>query len=166
MLEEEGLNTTDSFVALTGMDEENILISIFASGKHVPKVIAKVNRVELAEMANNLGIDTVISPKQIVADRIVQYARALENSLGSNVETLYKIMDEKAEVLEFNVRADFKAVNIPLKDLKFKDNILIGGIIRNRSSILPTGNDVILAGDKVIVVSESRRLNDLSDILR
>ncbi len=166
VLEEEGLNTTDSFVALTGMDEENILISIFASGKHVPKVIAKVNRVELAEMANNLGIDTVISPKQIVADRIVQYARALENSLGSNVETLYKIMDEKAEVLEFNVRADFKAVNIPLKDLKFKDNILIGGIIRNRSSILPTGNDVILAGDKVIVVSESRRLNDLSDILR
>ena len=166
VLEEEGLNTTDAFVALTGMDEENILISIFASGKHVPKDITKVNRGELAEMANNLGIDTVISPKQIVADRIVQYARALENSLGSNVETLYKIMDEKAEVLEFNVKSDFKAMNVPLKDLKFKDNILLGGIIRNRKSILPTGNDVILEGDRVIVVSESRRLNDLSDILR
>ena len=132
----------------------------------MPKVITKVNRGELAEMANNLGIDTVISPKQIVADRIVQYARALENSLGSNVETLYKIMDEKAEVLEFNVKSDFKAMNVPLKDLKFKDNILLGGIIRNRKSILPTGNDVILEGDRVIVVSESRRLNDLSDILR
>lgn len=166
VLEEEGLGTTDAFVSLTGMDEENILISIFSHNKHVPKVISKVNRPELAEMAKNLGLDTVISPKKTVADRIVQYARALENSLGSNVETLYKIMDEKAEVLEFNVKADFKNVNIPLKELRFKDNILLGGIIRSRKSILPTGDDVIMTGDRVIVVTEGQRLNDLSDILK
>ncbi len=165
VLEEEGLSSTDAFVSLTGMDEENILISIFAYSKNVPKVISKVNRPELAEMAKNLGLDTVISAKKIVADILVQYARALENSLGSNIETLYKIMDEQAEVLEFNVRADFKPVNIPLKELKLKDNILLGGIIRNRKSILPTGDDVIMTGDRVIVITADRRLNDLSDIL-
>ena len=126
-----------------------------------------MNRGELAEMANNLGIDTVISPKQIVADRIVQYARALENSLGSNVETLYKIMDEKAEVLEFNVRSDFKQVNIPLRDLTLKKNILIAGIIRDRKPIIPSGDDFIMKNDKVIVVVGSeQRLNDLSDIVK
>lgn len=166
VLEEEGLNTTDAFVALTGMDEQNILISVFARNKHVPKVITKINRPELSEMARNLGLDTVISPKKIVSDILVQYARALENSLGSNVETLYKIMDDKAEVMEFNVRADFKYTNTPLKSLKFRPNLLIGGIIRNRKSILPTGDDVIMVSDRVIVVSESRRLNDLSDILQ
>lgn len=165
VLEEEGLSTTDAFVSLTGMDEENILISIFASNMHVPKVIAKINRPELAAMARNLGLDTMISAKKIVADILVQYARALENSLGSNIETLYKIMDEQAEVLEFNVRADFKPVNIPLKELKLKDGILLGGIIRNRKSILPAGDDVIMKGDRVIVITANRRLNDLSDIL-
>ena len=166
VLEEEGLGTTDAFVSLTGMDEENILISVFADSRNVPKVITKVNRPELAEMAKNLGLNTVISPKKIVADILVQYARALENSLGSNVETLYKVMDEKAEVLEFNVKADFKQINIPLKELRLKDNILLGGIIRNRKSILPTGDDVIMTGDRVIVVSADRRLNDLSDIVK
>lgn len=165
VLEEEGLSTTDAFVSLTGMDEENILISIFASSMHVPKVIAKINRPELAVMAKNLGLDTMISARKIVADILVQYARALENSLGSNIETLYKIMDENAEVLEFNVKADFKPVNIPLKELKLKEGILLGGIIRNRKSILPTGDDVIMTGDRVIVITANRRLNDLSDIL-
>lgn len=165
VLEEEGLSSTDVFVSLTGMDEENILISIFAYSSHVPKVISKVNRPELAEMAKNLGLDTVISAKGIVANILVQYARALENSLGSNIETLYKIMDDKAEVLEFNVKSDFKNVNIPLKELKLKDNILLCGIIRKRKSILPTGDDVIMTGDRVIVMTANRRLNDLSDIL-
>lgn len=165
VLEEEGLSSTDVFVSLTGMDEENILISIFAYSSHVPKVISKVNRPELAKMAKNLGLDTVISAKGIVANILVQYARALENSLGSNIETLYKIMDDKAEVLEFNVKSDFKSVDIPLKELKLKDNILLCGIIRKRKSILPTGDDVIMTGDRVIVMTANRRLNDLSDIL-
>ena len=167
LLLEEGLKNLDAFVALTGMDEENILISIFAASQKVPTVISKINRNELANMAVKLGLDCVISPKRIVSDVIVRYARALENSRGSNVETLYNIMDDKAEVLEFNVKADFKQVNIPLRDLELNKNILIAGIIRDRKPIIPSGDDCIMKNDKVIVVVTSdQRLNDLSDIVK
>ena len=97
---------------------------------------------------------------------MVRYARALRNSLGSNVETLYKIMDGKAEALEFNVGSDFRFSGISLKELTLKKNILIAGIIRDRKPIIPAGDDVILAGDKVIVIAANHRLNDLSDILK
>lgn len=166
LLLEEGLDSLDAFVALTGMDEENILISIFASSQNVPTVIAKINRNELASLAARLGLDCIISPKKIVSDVIVRYARALENSRGSNVETLYNIMDDKAEVLEFNVRSDFKQVNIPLRDLQLKSNILIAGIIRERKPIIPNGDDMIMKNDKVIIVTSEQRLNDLSDIVK
>lgn len=165
ILMEEGLTHADAFVSLTGMDEENILISIFASSQNVPKVIAKVNRDELASMAEKLGLDSVISPKKIVADVLISYARALQNSMGSNIETLYKLMDGKAEALEFNVRDDARIVNIPLKDLKIKKNILIGGIIRDRKTIIPAGLDVLMPKDKVIIIAANHRLQDLSDII-
>lgn len=165
VLLEEGLLTTDAFVALTGIDEENILLSIFAEANKVPKVIAKVNREELAAMADNLGLDTTVSPKKIVSDLLIRYARALENSVGSNVETLYKLMDGKAEALEFNAKEDSRITGIELKDLKIKKNILIGGIIRDRKTIIPGGTDMILEGDKVVVISANHRLQDLTDIL-
>ena len=156
----------DAFVALTGMDEENILISFFASSQNVPKVISKVNRGELAAMAEKLGLDCIVSPRKIIADVMLSYARALENSLGSKVETLYKLMDGKVEALEFNVQPDFKYINIPLKDMKLKPNILISGILRRRKAIIPTGDDSFCPGDKVIVISAGRPLNDLSDIMQ
>lgn len=165
-LVEEGLDSVDAFVALTGMDEENILISIFAASHNVPKVITKINRNELAEMGSRLGLDTIISPKRSVADLLVQYARALENSRGSNVETLYNIMDGNAEVLEFNVKSDFAGLKIPLSQLRLKPNILIVGIIRDRKPIIPAGADVIMPLDRVIVIAANQRLNDLSDILK
>lgn len=166
LLLEEGLDSVDAFVSLTGMDEENILISIFASTHNVPTVITKVNRNELAGMATKLGLDCVISPKDIMSDVLVQYARALENSKGSNVETLYNIMDGKAEVLEFNVSSDFPYRNIPIKDLRLRRGILIAGIIRDRKPIIPIGNDVIRPEDKVIILTENQRLNELSDIIK
>ena len=165
LLIEEGLLKTDSFVSLTGMDEQNILISIFASSQNVPKVIAKVNRDELSSMAEKLGLDTIITPKKIVADQIIRYVRALQNSLGSKIETLYKCMDGKAEALEFNVAPDASITNIPLKQLKIRKDILIGGIIRDRKTIIPAGDDVILEGDKVVVIAANQRLQDLTDIL-
>lgn len=165
LLLEEGLRSLDAFVALTGMDEENILISIFAETQNVPTVISKVNRSELASMAEKLGLDCMVSPKKIVADILVQYARALQNSLGSSIETLYKLMDDKAEALEFNVRSDSKLLHIPLKELTFKPNTLIAGIIRDRKTIIPGGDDIIQPGDKVIVLAADHRLKDLSDIL-
>lgn len=165
LLLEEGIASTDAFVALTGMDEENILISFFAASQNVPKVISKVNRGELANMAEKLGLDTIVSPRSVVLDIISRYARALENSLGSNVETLYKLMDGKAEALEFIVKDDFEHQNIPLRHLKLKKNILVAGIIRNRKAIIPGGDDVILAGDHIVVLAAGHLMNDLSDIL-
>lgn len=166
LLLEEGIETTDAFVALTGMDEENILVSIFASTHNVPKVISKVNRHELEEMAEKLGLECTVSPKKIISDVVCRYARALKNSLGSKVETLYKLMDGKAEALEFRVQPDFKGVDIPLKILELKPEVLIAGIVRGRKVILPTGDDVIMAGDKVIVLTARKQLEDLAGIMR
>ncbi len=166
LLLEEGIGSMDAFVALTGMDEANILISFFAASQQVPKSIAKVNRSELAAMAQRLGLDCIISPKKIVSDVLVRYARALNNSRGSKMETLYKLMDDKAEALEFSVDEDFKWCHIALKDMKFKKNILIGGIIRGRRPIIPSGEERILPGDKVIVIVGGSRVENLSDIIQ
>ena len=166
LLLEEGIRTTDAFVALTGLDEENILISFFAASQQVAKVVSKVNRSELGSMAEKLGLDCLVSPQNIISGVLARYARALHNSIGSNVETLYKVMDGKAEALEFNVRADFPGVGVPLRELTLKPNLLIAGIIRGRKTVIPSGDDAIAAGDKVIVLATEHRLNDLADIIR
>lgn len=166
LLLEEGLKDLDAFVALTGMDEENILISIFASSQKVPNVISKVNRDELIQMAENLGLDCIVSPKNIIADVLVRYARALDNSKGSNIETLYQLADGKAEALEFNVNPGSKVIGIPLKTLEIRQGILIAGIIRGHNTLIPNGNDMIQSGDNVIIIAAEHRLQDLDDILK
>ncbi len=166
LLLEEGIRSTDAFVSLTGMDEENILISYFASTQNVPKVISKVNRDEFALMAEKLGLDSIVSPRKIIANVLVRYARALKNSIGSSVETLYKFMDGTAEAMEFIVSADCRIVNKPLKDLTLKPNTLIAGIARGRKAIIPSGDDVILPGDNVIIVAAGHIVNDLTDIIK
>ena len=165
LLNEEGLSSMDAFISLTGMDEENILISFYAAAQNVPKVISKVNRDEFMYLAEKIGLDCTISPKNIISDILVRYARALENSLGSNVETLYQIMDAKAEALEFNIVADSAVTEIPLKDMKLKPNTLIAGIMRGRKIIIPSGDDMILPEDKVVIITSGYKLNDISDIL-
>ena len=166
LLMEEGIRTTDAFVALTGMDELNILISCYANSQGVPKVISKVNREELAGMASKLGLETIVSPRKIIADILVRYARALENSLDSQMETLYKLMGGKVEALEFNVLPDSKLVGITLRELQLKENILIAGIVRGRKAIIPSGDDVILADDRVVIIAAGRRIQNLSDIIK
>jgi len=166
LLLEEGLLSVDAFVALTGMDEQNILISSYAQSQNVPKVIAKINRDELIPLAEHWGLDCLISPKKHISDILVQYARALENSVGSSMETLYKLMDDKVEALEFKVKEDFPMLQVPFKDLKTKLNILIAGIIRDRRSIIPAGEDMLEAGDRVIVLAANQRINTLLDILK
>lgn len=165
VLIEEGIGDTDAFIALTGSDEVNVLSSFFAASQNVPTVIPKVNRAELAQTAANLGLERIVSPQKSVSDVLSRYARALHNSIGSNVETLYKMFDGKAEVLEFGVRPDFKYSDVPLRDLKLKQNILIAGIVRGRKPIIPSGSDLILPGDKVIVMTAGHVLMDLSDII-
>ncbi len=166
VLLEEGLLSVDAFVSLTGMDEQNILMSAYAQSKGVPKVITKINREGLIPLAENWGLDTIISPKNSVSDVLVRYARALENSQGSSVETLYKLMDDKVEVLEFKVKDDFEKTDITFKELALKKNILVAGIVRNRKIIIPTGDDVLKTRDKVIILAANQRINKLSDILR
>ncbi|MCM1289466.1 MAG: Trk system potassium transporter TrkA [Corallococcus sp.] len=166
LLWEEGIKSTDAFVALTGEDEENILTSFYALSQQVPKVVTKVNRNELANLAEKLGLDCMVSPQKIVADVLTRYARALNNSLESKVETLYRLLDGDAEALEFIALSDCKLIGIPLKDLDLKENLIIAGIIRDRESIIPGGDDVILQGDRVIVVAAELHLNDLSDVSR
>ena len=165
LLLEEGIGSVDAFVALTGIDEENILMAFYANAQNVPKVVAKINHNELAAMADNLGLDCIISPKKVVVDVLLRYVRALENSIGGQVETLYKLMDGRAEALEFKVQADFEALQVPLKVLALKKDILIAGIVRGRKNIIPSGEDVIMAGDRVIILAAGRAVSTLSDIL-
>jgi len=165
ILNEEGLNTMDAFVSLTGMDEQNILISSYALSQNAPKVIAKINREELMPLAENLGLDTFISPKKLISDVLVKYARALENSQDNGMETLYKVMDGKVEVLEFLVKDKRSFTGITFKELTLKPNTLIAGIVRERKTIIPSGEDMMLPGDKVIVLAANQRINDLSDIV-
>ncbi len=165
LLLEEGLTSMDAFVSLTGIDEQNILMSYAAANAGLPKVITKVNRPEFYSMARKLGLETIISPRKLISDVFVRYARALENSLGSNIETMYKLMDDRAEALEFIAGQEFKYFNISLKDMKLKPGLLIAGIIRGRRVIIPNGDDVIMNGDRVVVITEKQGMNDLSDII-
>ncbi len=165
LLCEVGISDMDAFVSLTGMDEENMMISIFASMQNVSKVIAKINRDELLTMAEKLGVESIISPSRLTSNIIVRYARALENTKGSNVERLYKLVDGKAEALEFKVAPGSRVIGIPFKNIMLKSNILIAGITRGRKTIIPSGSDMILADDRVVVISAEQRLHDLDDIL-
>ena len=166
LLLEAGLERTDAFVSLTGMDEENILLAYSAASKNVPKVISKVNRDEFELIADKMGLDTILSPRKIVSNIFVGFARALKNSEGSRVETLYKLMNGAAEALEFEAQEDTKCTHVALKDLKLKPNTLVAGIIRGRKTIIPMGNDCILPGDKVVILSAGKKIGDLSDIVK
>ena len=167
LLTEEGLEKTDALVCLTGMDEENIVVALYGKARKVSKVIAKINRISFDEILDNLDIDGFISPKSIAANNIVRYVRAMQNSAGSsNVEALHKLVNEQVEALEFKVKETSPAIGIPLKDLKTKPGVLVATIIRGNRIIIPGGNDSIEAGDSVIIVTTSKKLMDLKDILK
>ena len=167
LLLEEGLLDQDAFLSLTGMDEENILVAYYAATQKVPRVIAKVNRDEMAAMATSMGLESIISPKDIVVNVVLRYARALQGSMGvASIETLYQLMDGGAEAVEFCVKEDSALTRTPLKSLPIKKNTLIAGIIRDRSTIIPAGDDMILPGDRVVVIAGEHRLKELTDILR
>ena len=166
LLLEESISSSDAFVALSGIDEQNILVSYFALSQKVPKVIVKVNRDEFLPTAEKLGLDCIVSARRTISDVIVRYARALQKTLGSKMETLYKVMDGGAEAVEFIVQDDCDVTDKPLKELKLKDNTLIAGIVRKRKVIFPSGQDEIMTGDRVIILTAGYSLNDISDILK
>lgn len=165
LLMEENLEFAEAFVTLTNMDEENILLALFARENSRAKLITKVNRISFDSIIDQLDLGSVIYPKYITTDYILQYIRATQNSIGSNVETLYHILDNKAEALEFCICENSPVVNITLKDLKLKNNLLISCINRNGRVIIPRGNDCMRVGDTVIVVTTHKNLGDIQDIL-
>ena len=170
LLLEEGLEYIDSFVTMTDVDEENIVLSLFAHTKSSAKIVTKVNRLNFDGVIDSLDIGTTIYPKNTTAEYVIRYVRARQNSLGSNVETLYRIIENKVEALEFIIREPSGVTDTPLEELgknrRLRDHILIGCIIRQGKSIIPRGSDKILVGDTVVLVSGVPGLTDIKDILR
>lgn len=166
LLMEEGLTETDSFVALTNLDEENVLLALFAQKMTEAKVITKLNGFAFEEVVNTLDLDTTISPKDVTSENIIRYVRAMKNSIGSNVETLYRLVNDRVEALEFRIVKQDPILETPLERLRLKDNLLVACIYRENRMIVPRGHDVLRIGDSVIVVTTHHGLNDIVDIVR
>ena len=168
LLNEEGLADMDAFVALTGLDETNIILSMYAAQGDRCKVVAKVNRPSFAELATANGmLDSVVSTATVTSESILQYVRAMQNSLGSNIKALHRVVGGRVEALEFIVGSKAPYVNIPLKDLPIRQEVLLAGIVRqNGQAIIPSGSDTLQPGDDVVVITTGARINDLRDILQ
>ncbi len=161
----EGIGSAEAFVALTNIDEENVLLSLFAKKHSRGKLVTKVNRLEFDDILGSLDLGSVIYPKYMTCDYIVQYVRALQNEAGSNVKTLYRILDDRVEALEFTVHEESRATGVPLSQLHLKKNLLLCCITRGNQILIPRGGDQIQVGDDVIVVTLEHGLHDLRDIV-
>ena len=165
LLREEGIEYAESFVALTGIDEENILLTIHARNVSNAKVITKINRITFQDVINSLDLGSVIYPKYITAETIIRYVRAMKESMDCNIETLYHMFDHRAEAVEFRVEAASAVTDVPLKDLRLKDSLLVCAIYRNGKVRIPNGFDEIQPGDTIMVVTTHTGFTDLQDIL-
>ena len=169
LLQEEGIGQIDAFVAITGLDEANILMSMSAARQSRDcKVVAKINRRSLMELVSTEGmIDSVVSTGAVTTELILKYIRSMKNATGSQVKTLHRIVDEKVEALEFGIKENYSFVGVPLRDLRIKSGILVAGIVRRSGRIvIPTGDDVINQGDDVIVVATDTGIQDIRDIFQ
>ncbi len=165
LLSQENIEKMDAIASLTGIDEENVLMSLYARSVSKAKIVTKVNRTTFAGIIDSLDLGSVFHPRDIAADHILRYVRALQNSMGSNVETLYKLVGGKAEALEFRATAKSSVCSTPLMELKLQKGLLIGAINRGGKVLTPSGKDTIEPGDTVVVVTTVTGLNDLDDIL-
>lgn len=165
ILLEEGIPQCDALVSLTGLDEENIVLALMAKQLYVKKAIAKVNRMSLNHILDKLDIDNIIDPKSIIASQIIGYLRAKDNNDEStSVQTLYKIVNDQVEALEFVVSEKTKHIHQPLKNIHIKNHILIAGILRNNEMIVPKGDDTLEIGDRIIIVTIDSLIKKLNDI--
>lgn len=165
VLIEEGVGQAEAFVALTNIDEENVILSLFARSQSEGKIATKVNRMDFDQVIRELDLDTTVYPKKITAQYILQFVRAMKNSIGCNVETMYRILDDKAEALEFVVKENSELPGVPLEKLQIKENTLVACIIRGRDIIIPRGKDEMRIGDSVVVVTTTLGLKDIRDVI-
>ena len=166
LLLSEGIERADGVAALMDYDEENILISLYIKEVSKAKIITKINNESFDNIIGNLGLECVINPKTLTGEYIARYIRAMQNSLGSNVETLYRLHEDRVEALEFRAKQSSNVIDTPLSDLNLKDDLQIICINRNGKIILPQGGDSIMAGDSVVVITKHKGLSDLNDILK
>lgn len=165
MLLEEGIRDVDAFVAITGIDEENIIMSLYAKNNSNAKVVTKVNRESYVDMTAQIGLDCIISPKYLTTNSVLAYVRSLDNT-ESNIESIYHIVDDRVEAAEFKIRENIpRLIGVPLKDLKIRKNILICSVVRGRQVIIPDGGTTIELNDSVVVISKEHRFSDIRDIL-
>ncbi|MBO7426470.1 MAG: Trk system potassium transporter TrkA [Clostridiales bacterium] len=165
-LKEAGIEDYDSVVPLTGIDEENIMLTLYAKQVSSAKVITKINRIGFTNVINNLNLGSVIYPKYITSEAIIAYVRARKASKGSNIETLYHLFDNRVEAIEFSVSGMPEIIGKPLKELSLKDNLLISCISHDGEIKIPTGQDMIREGDTVMIVTTHKGLMDIKDILK
>lgn len=164
-LDEMTVGTYDTCITLTGIDEENALISMYASKKGVRKTITKMNRLSILKVINVEQIKSIITPKRIIADKIIRSVRSRYNASGSNVEQLYTLANHEVEALQFKISGNSKAVDIPLESLNIKPNTVIAFILRQGEVFFPTGKDVLMKDDKVLVVTKNSDFTDIDDML-
>ena len=165
LLKEQGIERADAFVALAGLDEENILLSLFAKEWGVKKLVTKINRIDYDGVLTKLDLDTVVCPKNLTADMILRHVRSAKSAKDGNMENLYNVVQDKVEAVEFIVKEGSRLIGKPLSELHFKQNMLVASIVRNGTVILPRGNDSILAGDSVILVTKDVAVVELADVL-
>ena len=166
LLAEENFADADASIAATGIDEENIILSIFAIQQRIDKVITKISKTTLTDLLEAVGLDSVVTPKLFTANLILSYIRALQSTAGGSVQTLYKLVENQVEALEFHVGKESAVTAKPLRDLNLKKDLLICCIIRKSNIIFPGGDDIIQPGDNVIVTTTNEKLTDLEDILK
>lgn len=165
LLIEEGIKECDAFVTLTGLDEENIILSLYAQHTNTSKVVTKINKISYYDILSTLNLSSIISPKLITAYDILRYVRSLQNAIDSKVENMYKLINNQVEASEFLITGESEITASPLKDLTLRDNILIGVIIRGSKIIIPTGEDQIRPLDRVIVVTTEQNISEISELL-
>lgn len=165
LLREEGIDKVESFVPLTGIDEENIVLTLYARQLSDTKIVTKINRTSFKEVISSLDLGSIVYPRYITTEAIIAYVRAKTNSQDSNIETLYHMYDNWVEAIEFVVQKDSVVTNLPLRDLKLKKNLLVACINRNGNIIIPSGDDEIRVNDSVIIVTTNTGFNDIQDIL-
>ena len=166
VLMQENIDKTDAFVSLTNIDEENILLSLFAKSVSGGKIVTKINRIDFDTVIDHLDLDTIIYPKNLTSDFIVRYVRAMNKTIGTNLETLYQIIKGKVEAAEFIVKTDSALTAAPLMQLKLRDGVLVAAIVRNGKVLIPRGSDTIQQGDSVVIVTNHLGLHDMNDLLQ
>lgn len=165
MLAEEGIRDADAFVAITGIDEENIIMSLYARSNSNAKVVTKINRDSYVSLTNQIGLDCMISPKYLTTNSVTSYVRSLDNT-ESSIESIYHIVNNRIEAAEFRIKEEIRGLTgLPLKDIRIKKNMLICSVVRGRQIMIPDGSTTIELGDAVVIVSKEHRFSDIRDIL-